>query len=226
VILEGRAIPGNNASGRVSFDVHHGILLEAETKWTSQGNPFPFNSHGIFFRCFHYVTISSIASIVRFKVSMDAPAAPGIWPGPKAGAIRRRMDLRLAPGLAAAGIRPAERPPGQRRPAGRPRAQKAGPDMAGRPPPESRPAAARSTGPYSDTAASPPPPPPTAAASRPSQTWSRSQASESESAGCPEELMIKAIQKFGPQRSRQTDPHTDQRLTQNQMLPRIFLWER
>ena len=46
-----------------------------------------------------------------------------------------------------------------------------------------------------------------------------------ESADCPEELLIRAIQKFGPQRSRQTDPHTDQRLTQNQMLPRMFSWE-
>ncbi len=52
-----------------------------------------------------------------------------------------------------------------------------------------------------------------------------SRKNSAKSAGCPEELMIKAIQKFGPQRSCQTDPHTDQRLTQNQMLPRIFSWE-
>jgi hypothetical protein len=46
-----------------------------------------------------------------------------------------------------------------------------------------------------------------------------SKMNSAKSAGCPEELMIKAIQKFGPQRSRQTDPHADQRLNQNQMLP-------
>jgi hypothetical protein len=52
-----------------------------------------------------------------------------------------------------------------------------------------------------------------------------SRKNSAKSAGCPEELMIKAIQRFGPQRSRQTDPHADQKLTQNQMLPRIFSWE-